>query len=110
MADTTNKIPEDVMQAAIAVAEVFYRGNGDERHIARAIMAERERTAARLDRAEGLLKRAGEALEPFATEADRYDPDEDDGDLPVWDFEPKTRELRAARAVAREIEEAICHE
>ena len=61
----------------------------------------------RLDRVEGLLRRAGEVLEPFATAANRYDPDEDDGGLPVWDFEPKTGELRAARVVAAEIEETL---
>ena len=68
----------------------------------------------RLERAEaeaaslrGLLTEAVKALEPFASQAVYYDPDEGDGELPVWDFEPKTRELRTARTVATKIEEAL---
>lgn len=42
------------------------------------------------------------ALRPFAKEADRYDPDDGDGDLPAWDTQVLTKDLRNARAALGE--------
>lgn len=42
------------------------------------------------------------ALRPFAEAARKYDPDEGDGDLPVWDWSPTTGMLRKARAALEE--------
>lgn len=42
------------------------------------------------------------ALEPFAAEADRYEPDEGDGDHPAWDTTVTIGNLRAARSLLSE--------
>lgn len=44
------------------------------------------------------LQAAREALRPFAEEADRYEPDEGDGDHPAWDTTVTIGDLRRARA------------
>lgn len=51
------------------------------------------------------LLRAEEALSPLAAMADRYDPEDGDGDLECWSglAVPKIRHIRAARAALSEI-------
>ena len=44
-----------------------------------------------------IIEVAARALEPFAEQASRYDPDEDDGDQMAWDSRFTVTHLRNAR-------------
>jgi hypothetical protein len=55
------------------------------------------------DTARAALTAAEVALKPFADEADRYEPDEGDGDHPAWDTTITIGDLRRARAALRPV-------
>lgn len=52
----------------------------------------------RMKEAANEIEKLRAALRPFAEATSKYDPDEGDDDLPVWDWSPTTGMLRKARA------------
>lgn len=54
----------------------------------------------------GLVKEAGEALEPYAKQADKYDPEEEDGLDEAWSGGFLLMDLRRARATLAKIKDA----
>lgn len=70
------------------------------------ILAAKEAAEARAAQLQAEVEALKGALKPFADEADRYDPPENDDDQPLWDVRGSAlclRDLRAARAAtARE--------
>ena len=100
IADLTDS-PEDSFSVETAANDVigaaFYNGVSAD---ARAEAAE-----SRLTTALAALGEAREALEPFAKEAVKYDPDNGDGDMPPWDSHAVLTigDLRKARATLAKI-------